>query len=202
MPTSTPLAIIEHDWFVSRAYHTYLCAQPEFDCVLVVRSVEQLLAELPTATRPPQLVLTSLDLPGLTTANGIQTLRQAVPGVAVVLIASLGDANLLFQALHAGAVGYVLVSNHLREMKATLLDVLAGGAPMSPAIARHLVRHFQQGFSTKGLTVDEQKLIQTIGEGLSYRLAAEQLGISLQALRVGIRQLYAKLSGNPELVNG
>jgi DNA-binding NarL/FixJ family response regulator len=176
---------------------TYLSAQPEFDVVLVAGSVEEFLDELPAASRPPRLVLSDIGLPGLTGIEGVLRIKRLLPKAEVVLITVYSDPERLFQALCAGAVGYLLKSTTLRDVKAGLLEVLEGGSPMSPAIARHVVRHFQPAPDlTEVLTPRELQLVQAIEEGLSYRLVAERLSISLNTVRTYIRRVYDKLEIN------
>ncbi|KAA9327142.1 response regulator transcription factor [Hymenobacter busanensis] len=197
MHVSTPLAIIEDDPAIRQSYVTYLCAQPEFDCVLVAGSVEEFLEELPSARQPPRLVLSDIGLPGLTGIEGVGRIRRVLPKAEVVLITVYADPERLFQALCAGAVGYLLKSTMLRDVKTALLEVLDGGSPMSPAIARHIVRHFQPAPSpSEILTARELQLVQAIEEGLSYRLVAERLGISINTVRTFIRRIYDKLQVN------
>ncbi|GAB3831848.1 response regulator transcription factor [Hymenobacter jeollabukensis] len=197
MPSTTALAIIEDDASIRQSYVTYLCAQPEFDCVLVAGSVEEFLDRLPTATRPPRLVLSDIGLPGMTGIEGVTRIRRVLPKAEVVLITVFAEPERLFQALCAGAVGYLLKSTMLRDVKAGLLEVLDGGSPMSPAIARHIVRHFRPlPAPAEVLTARELQLVQAIEEGLSYRLVAERLGISINTVRTFIRRIYDKLQVN------
>ncbi|RAK65694.1 response regulator transcription factor [Hymenobacter edaphi] len=194
---STALAIIEDDPSIRQSYVTYLCAQPEFECVLVAGSVEEFLDLLPTAARPPRLVLSDIGLPGLTGIEGVTRIRRVLPKAEVVLITVFAEPERLLQALCAGAVGYLLKSTMLRDVKAGLLEVLDGGSPMSPAIARHIVRHFQPlPAPAEVLTARELQLVQAIEEGLSYRLVAERLGISINTVRTFIRRIYDKLQVN------
>ncbi|MDO7877573.1 response regulator transcription factor [Hymenobacter sp. ASUV-10] len=195
MPTAIPLAIIEDQPTIRQSYVTYLAAQPEFEVVLVAGSIEEFLDELPHAPHPPRLVLSDIGLPGLTGIEGVARIKRQLPKAEVVLITVYSDAERLFQALCAGAVGYLLKSTMLRDVKAGLLEVLDGGSPMSPAIARHVVRHFQpMPAPAEVLTPRELQLVQAIEEGLSYRLVAERLGISLNTVRTHIRRVYDKLN--------
>lgn len=197
MSVATALAIIEDDPSIRQSYVTYLCAQPEFDCVLVAGSVEEFLEMLPTASRSPRLVLSDIGLPGMTGIEGVTRIRRVLPKAEVVLITVFAEPERLLQALCAGAVGYLLKSTMLRDVKTALLEVLAGGSPMSPAIARHIVRHFQpMPAPSELLTARELQLVQAIEEGLSYRLVAERLGISINTVRTFIRRIYDKLQVN------
>ena len=133
----------------------------------------------------------------MTGIEGVTRIKRVLPKAEVVLITVYAEPERLFQALCAGAVGYLLKSTMLRDVKAGLLEVLAGGSPMSPAIARHVVRHFQPvAPAAEVLSARELQLVQAIEEGLSYRLVAERLGISLNTVRTYIRRIYDKLEVN------
>ncbi len=193
-----PLAIIEDLPAVRRGLQTYLCAQPEFSCALVVGSVEEFLAEVATAPEPPRLVLSDIGLPGRSGIEGVALIRQRLPQAEVVLLtATMGDPSRVFQALCAGAVGFFLKTTPLPDLKAGLLAVAAGGSSMSPAVAREVVKYFQPAAQpAQALTGREQQVVQAIEQGLSYKLIADQLGISLNTVRRHIKSVYAKLHIN------
>ncbi|GGF21841.1 response regulator [Hymenobacter cavernae] len=188
------LAIVEDQSAIREALSTYLGAQAEFECSLVVESVEVLLA---AGAPKPRLVLSDIGLPGVSD-DGIALLREQAPQAEVVLITVYQDADRAFKALCAGAVGYLVKSTPLPAIKQALLDVLAGGSPMSPAIARHVMRYFRPApvASGVGLTPREQQIVEALEQGLSYKLVADRLGISLNTVRAYIRSVYDKLRIN------
>ncbi len=183
---------------------TYLGAQPEFECSLVVSSVEELLAELRAGAIPPRLVLSDIGLPGgLSGIEGLPLIRAQAPQAEVVLITVYHEPEKVFQALCAGAVGYLVKTTPLPDIKRALLEVLAGGSPMSPAVARHIVRYFRPVALPSPLTPREQQVVEAIEQGLSYKQVAERLGMSLNTVRSHIRTVYEKLQVNSkaELIN-
>jgi DNA-binding NarL/FixJ family response regulator len=193
----TTLAIIEDQPAIRQALQTYLCAQPEFECVAVAESMEELLALLDNGLKYPRLVLSDIGLPGRTGIEGIPLIRQRAPQAEVMLITVYQDADRVFQALCAGAVGYLVKSTPLPDIKRSLLDVLEGGSPMSPAIARHVVRHFRPAPAAQSpLTAREEQIVQAIEQGLSYKLVADRLSISINTVRAHIRTVYEKLQIN------
>ncbi|GAB3833500.1 response regulator [Hymenobacter jeollabukensis] len=201
MLTSTmplPLAIIEDLPAVRRGLETYLCAQPEFSCALVVGSVEEFLEQIEHAATLPRLVLSDIGLPGRSGIEGVGLIRQRLPQAEVVLLtATLGDPARVFQALCAGAVGFFLKTTPLPELKAGLLAVAEGGSSMSPAVAREVVRYFQPTPDPEQvLSAREQQVVRAIEQGLSYKLIADQLGITLNTVRRHIKSVYAKLHIN------
>jgi len=189
------LAIVEDQPAIRQALSTYLCAQPEFRCVLVAESIEELLAALDSGEGiAPQIILSDIGLPGITGIAGIPLIRQRLPQTEVVLITVYQDADRVFQALCAGAVGYLVKTTPLPEIKQALLDVRAGGSPMSSAVARHVVRYFRPAPAAQSpLTAREEQIVQAIEQGLSYKLVADRLGISLNTVRAHIRTVYEKL---------
>jgi DNA-binding NarL/FixJ family response regulator len=189
------LAIVEDQPAIRQALSTYLCAQPEFKCVLVAESVEELLAAIDAEEGvAPQIILSDIGLPGITGIAGIPLVRQRLPQAEVVLITVYQDADRVFQALCAGAVGYLVKTTPLPDIKQALLDVRAGGSPMSSAVARHVVRYFRPAPAAQSpLTAREEQIVQAIEQGLSYKLVADRLGISLNTVRAHIRTVYEKL---------
>ena len=192
----TPLAIVEDQPAIREALHTYLGAQPEFECVVVAGSVEELLDALAAGAPRPRLVLSDIGLPGASGISGIGLLHQYAPQAEVVLITVYQDADRIFKAMCAGAVGYLVKSTPLPDIKQALLDVLAGGSPMSPAVARHVMRYFKPATSQATLTAREQQIVEALEQGLSYKLVADRLDISINTVRAYIRTVYDKLQIN------
>jgi len=191
------LALIEDQPAIRQVLHTYLAAQPEFECSLVVASVEELLAALHEGAAPPRLILSDIGLPGGASGiEGLPLIRAQAPAAETVLITVYQEPERVFQALCAGAVGYLVKTTPLPDIKSALLDVLAGGSPMSPAIARHVVRYFRPVVLPSPLTPREQQVVEAIEQGLSYKLVADRLGMSLNTVRSHIRAVYEKLQIN------
>ena len=199
-----PIAIIEDQPAIREVLSTYLCAQPEFECISVVGSVEEMLAELEGGATPPRLVLSDIGIQGgMSGIAGIPLIQILAPKAEFVLITVYQEPERVVQALCAGAVGYLVKTTPLPEIKKALLEVLAGGSPMSPAIARHIVRYFRPVAPQATLTQREQQVVEAIEQGLSYKLVADRLGLSINTIRAHIRTVYEKLHVNSkaELMN-
>lgn len=193
-----PLAIVEDQAGIRQALTDYLGAQPEFRCVISAASVEELVAYLDEGSPAPRLVLSDINLPGgLSGIEGVGLLRQRLPDTQVLMLSVYADADRVFQALCAGAVGYLIKNTPLPLIKEALLQVAAGGSPMSPSIARHVIRYFQPRVApTEGLSPREQQVVQAIEDGLSYKLIADRLQMSIDTVRGHIRSVYRKLQVN------
>ena len=205
-----PLAIIEDQAPIRETLQEYLCAQPEFRCVLIAESVEEFLEELPAAAVLPQLILSDIGLPGLTGIEGIPLIQERLPEAQILMLSVFADAERVFQALRAGAVGYLLKSTPLAQLKEHLLQVAAGGSPMSPGVARFVVQAFQrqqpaaarpdlspaERRADEPLTARELEIVRGIEDGLSYQFIANRLFISIDTVRNHIRNVYRKLQVN------
>jgi len=195
-----PVAIIEDLEPLRTSLCDYLNAQPEFHCVFAADSIETFLAGIGGVTPTPVLVLSDIGLPGRSGIEGLPLVRQRLPQAEVVMLSVYTDATRVFEALKAGAIGYLEKSTMPELIKASLLQVMAGGSPMSPAVARHVVRHFQpRRGPDEALTPREHQIVRAIEDGLSYKLVADRLGISIDTVRNHLRHVYAKLQVNSKL---
>lgn len=189
------LVLVEDDPTVRELLHAYLQRQPEFDCVLVTDSAEALLAWLPDAVAPPDLLLLDLHLPGRSGLEVLPELRRRLPQAEVVIQTVFEDADHIFEALRRGASGYLLKSTSLPALKAGLLEVAQGGAPMSRRVARQVLGYFQPSPRTQPalLTAREHEVVQALVQGLGEKHVAAQLGLSPHTVHVYIKRIYRKL---------
>lgn len=198
------LALVEDDPEVRALLHAYLGQQPELDCVIVASSAEDLLLQLTEVRQPPQVLLLDVQLPGLSGLDALPLIKQRLPEADVLMQTVFDDADTVFQALRQGATGYVLKSASLAEYKAAVLDVVQGGAPMTPTVARKVLAYFKPLPQTQPglLTEREQEVVQGIVDGLTDKQVAYRLGLSVETVRTYVKRVYRKLhvSSRTELV--
>lgn len=189
------LAIVEDDDRVRELLREYLGHQPEFSCPIVVGSVEALWQELDLSL-VPRVILLDVSLPGQTGLQALPELRKRLPGTDVILQTMHDDPDRIYQALRAGATGYVVKNaTSLPQYKQAILDVLAGGAALSPAVARKALLHFQPAPSQQPelLSAREQEVMSLLVDGLSEKQVAARLTLSPETVHTYVKRLYTKL---------
>jgi len=189
------LAIIEDDLDFRDGLQHYLRAQPNFSCDWVAGSMEEFFEQLQTAA-PPEVILMDTGLPGMSGVSGMPLLKEKYPGLNIILLMVYHDAHKVFDALRAGASGYLLKNAPLAEIKETIELTNAGGASMSPPIARKVLEHFAKTKPPSSLTAPEKEIVAGMVEGLSYKMLAARLNISPEAVRQQIKNIYTKLQSS------
>ena len=166
-----------------------------FECVGRFRSVEEAIAKI--SLHLPNIVLTDIGLPGLDGIEGIRILREKYPEISFIALTVYDDDERIFDALCAGAVGYLLKNTQPVRLLEALREVAAGGAPMSPEVARRVITLFQNFVPPKQsachLTPQEKELLKLVVAGHSYKTAAYKLGISYHTVSFHLHNVYEKL---------
>lgn len=142
----------------------------------------------------PGLVLMDMSLPGECAGAAIQAILGARPSTLVVALTSHQRADLVFEALRAGAVGYVLKQRAEEELLTALDTVEAGGSPLSASVARCVLAAFrEEGARFEPLSERERDILHCFSSGKSYSETAEALDIAIDTVRTHVRRLYSKL---------
>ena len=159
------------------------------------RSAEEALADIDA--RRPAVVLTDLGLPGMPGTELVAQLRVLLPDAAVLVLTVHGEDQHVFDALCRGACGYLLKDVAPARLLESIRELHAGGAPMSPEIARRVVLMFQKFALPKTesnrLSARQVEVLQLLAEGHSYKGCAEKLGLSMDTVRFHVRQIYEQL---------
>lgn len=198
MSGKTQVAIVEDNTKIRDLIQKYLNMQVEMQCDLVSSSVEYFLQQI-SATKAPDIVLMDINLEGMTGIEGMKIIKQKYPETEIIMLTVYHDSHKIFESLKAGASGYLLKHTSLPEIKEAIIMVQNGGSPMSPQIARKVIHHFHQKPAEKPeseLTPREQEIVQGLVDGLSYKLIADRMLISLDTVRAHIRNIYKKLHVN------
>lgn len=190
------IAIIEDDLELKSLLKEYLSNQNGFKCTIDVDSIESFFYEV-TDDNIPEIVISDIGLPGISGDEGLLQIKEKFPDVDVVMLTVHQDDEKIFNCLKNGASGYILKSIPLEEIKSYLEILAAGGAPMSPQIARKVIDYFQPKKDLEhSLTDREYDIVNGLVDGLSYKMIGDKLNISLDTVRQHIRNVYRKLNVN------
>lgn len=145
----------------------------------------------------PDVVLMDIDMPKMNGIEGTRLLKKAMPNVEIVILTVFDDDGRVFDAVVAGASGYLLKQTPPAQILSALLEVKAGGAPMTPVIARKVLGFSQQKKTNEvlldALSPRELEVLKALAKGLSYKMAAAELDISTDTVRSHVRKIYDKL---------
>lgn len=198
------VAIIEDDAPNREIWADWVNRSPDFKCIKQFGSVEAALPVLPELQ--PRIVLSDINLPGLSGIEGVRRLKPLLPNTQFIMLTVYEDADHIFEALAAGATGYMLKDTKRSQLLEALREVLAGGSPMSANIARKVVQSFQQPIAqpvaasaaassheTENLSPRESEVLDLLAQGLLYKEISEKIGVSLPTVNTYIRRIYEKL---------
>ena len=145
----------------------------------------------------PDVVLTDIGLPGISGIEVAERVRELLPRVPILVLTVHGEDQHVFDALCRGACGYLLKDVAPARLLESIRELHAGGAPMSPEIARRVVLMFQKFALPKTesnrLSARQVEVLQLLAEGHSYKGCAEKLGLSMDTVRFHVRQIYEQL---------
>jgi len=189
------VAIVEDNATIRNTFRQWIEEAPEFRCVCACASAEEALIEIPRLK--PDVVLMDIHLPGESGIACTAQLKEKLPGVQVIIVTVYRNHELIFQALQAGACGYLLKRSSPEELLKAISEVRSGGAPMTGEIARMLVEAFQKKPSNSTpddeLTPREDEILVLLAEGLSNKEIADKVKISYDTVRAHLRHVYEKL---------
>lgn len=187
--------IVEDNPLLRETYADVINGTAGLRCPISVESCEDALTALERSDAP-EILLMDIGLPGMSGIDGIGHIHQLSPATRIVMLTVHEDQDRVFQALCAGASGYILKPSSAAEIVTAIEEAREGGVPMSAQIAQRVLKIFQGlGVPTTdyGLTDREREILQLLVDGLTQKVVAQQLGISRHTVNTHIRNIYAKL---------
>ncbi|MBA4182720.1 MAG: response regulator transcription factor [Acidobacteria bacterium] len=189
------VVVIEDQRELRNGLQTLLNFTPTFTCVKSFGAMDEALRNIESDTA--DLILTDIGLPRLNGIEGTRILREKFPELPIVVLTVHEEDDKIFQALCAGANGYLLKNTPAAKIIEALKEVLDGGAPMSPNVARRVVQLFRT-FSPPEtaeyhLTEQEKQILKLLVDGHHYKTAAYELGISTSTVSFHLKNIYTKL---------
>ena len=196
-PTESTIkvAIIEDRREIRESLSMLISGTAGFECVAAYRSMEEALPCI--GSKLPDVVLTDIGLPGMDGIEGIKILKQKYPNLLLVMLSVYDDDERIFDALCAGACGYLLKKTPPARLLESVREAAQGGSPISPEVARRVIALFRDirppERAEYDLTPHEKRLLKMLVEGHNYKTAALELNVSINTISFHMRHIYEKL---------
>lgn len=194
------VAIVEDRQDIREGLCVLINSTPGYECIGTYSTMELALEKIDermTTAEPLEVALIDLGLPGMSGIEGIKRLKERHPRLLTLVLTVFDDDERIFQALCAGASGYLLKKTPPAKLLESLREVVDGGAPMSPEVARRVVDLFRNfrppEKSNQDLTPHETRILKLLVEGHNYKTAAAELGVSVNTVSFHVRHIYEKL---------
>ncbi len=184
------VSVVEDDKEVREGLALLIDGTPGFSCIGTFGDCENAIEEI--VADAPDILLMDIGLPGMSGIEGIRRIKERLPELDVLVLTVHGETNLVFEALCAGACGYLLKSTPPTKILQAIEQTHRGGAPMSDQVARMVVSSFHTHFQAS-LTQREKEVLTLLCQGKSYKMIAEALFISEDTVRYHIKNVYKKL---------
>jgi len=191
----TRVAIVEDVEEIRSGLALLVNGSEGFACAAAYRTMEDAIAGIRTSQ--PDVVLVDIGLPGMSGIDGIRILKREFPNILSIVLSVYGDDERIFNALCAGACGYLLKKTPSGQLVQAIREAVAGGSPISPEVARRIVDLFRQfrplSQPEHELTPHELRLLRLLINGHNYKTAAAELNVSVNTISFHIRHIYEKL---------
>ena len=188
------VALVEDNDDIRNALQLLINSAVEFECKSVFSNAEDAIVDIPNASI--NVVLMDIDLPGMNGIECIRRLKQLCPDLQFMMVTVYEDDDKIFDALSAGASGYLLKKTVPEKILAAVKELNDGGSPMSAQIARRLVNQFQSpniDTAAEILSKREMEIIEQLARGFLYKEIAIKLNISVGTVKQHLHRIYEKL---------
>lgn len=187
------IVIVEDNCILRENLELMLRGEPDFAVVASFMTAEDALAELPSLTY--NFLLVDVGLPGMSGIELVASVKEGRPDLDILVHTVFDNRDTVFSALKAGASGYILKGSTPRELVEAIQGLAAGGAPMSPKIARAVIREFQHDAVNEHflLTSREKEILKGMEQGHTYKELGDKLSISPHTIHSHIKNIYEKL---------
>lgn len=194
--SSIRVAIVEDNHWLRANLAREIGQTPGFVCLDSFRSAEAALEAIPALR--PDVVLMDINLPGMDGVECVRQLKKLCPALQFLMLTVYEESDKIFNSLLAGARGYLLKRTSTPELLEAIQQVHEGGAPLTDHIARKVVQYFNQrgqehSSTMASLTPREKQVLESLAQGASYKMVADQLAVSLDTVRMNVRHIYHKL---------
>lgn len=193
LPFKKRVLIVEDDSEIRNSFVLIVNSSQRFMVVNSYASCEEAIKNL--TYDKPEIILMDIELPGMNGIAGTKLIKEKLPHSDIIMVTVYEDSDLVFEALKAGASGYITKSANYVELLSALEEIIKGGAPMSSRVARMVIDNFHVN-PVSPLTKRETEILQLISEGKTYTQISEELFISKETSKTHIKNIYSKLQVN------
>ncbi len=189
------IGIVEDNHILRKSLISLFNSEENMECVVSLSNLGNVVSEFNKTL--PDIVVMDIGLPNISGIEGVRTVKANFPQMQIMMFTVFDDEDNVFEAISAGAVGYLLKKTSPSEIIDAIRHLSEGGVPMSPGIARKMLHYFQQktkvSFADDDLTVREKEVLMSLVDGLSYKKIAEKYSVSFSTVRTHIENIYTKL---------
>jgi DNA-binding NarL/FixJ family response regulator len=189
------VAIVEDHQRIREGLAALIDSTEGFRCATTFASMEEAMTGITSDL--PDVVLVDIGLPGMSGIEGVRILKHRFPALHLLVLTVYGDDARIFEALCAGACGYLLKKTPPEILLESIRQAVTGGGPMSPEVARRVIELFRQvrppGRTEYQITPHEARVLKLLSAGHNYETAASELGISVNTVRFHVKSIYEKL---------
>lgn len=188
------VVIFEDNYLLRDSYYQLVNGTPGFICTGVFDDASDLFFKIKRSE--PEVVLMDIDMPGISGIEAVKLIKDEWPAIYIIMQTVFEDDEKIFNAILAGANGYILKKAPPLKILEAIAEVYSGGAPMTPSIASKALQLLRKGVYTKPdkklikLNERQNEILECIVKGMSYKLIAEKLFISIETVRYHVKNIY------------
>jgi DNA-binding NarL/FixJ family response regulator len=194
MDNDIKVAIFEDNYLLRDGYYQLINGMPGFNCVGAYDNAEDVIFKIKRSE--PEVVLMDIDMPGISGIEAVSIIKQNFPNIHVIMQTVFEDEDKIFLAIKAGAGGYLIKAIPPIKILEAISEIYHGGAPMTPSIAGKTLKLFRSGLKLTSdkdnaqLNERQTEILECIVNGMSYKLIAERLFISIETVRYHVKNIY------------
>ncbi len=194
------VAVFEDNYLLRDGYAQLINGMPGFTCTGAFDNASDIVLKIKRSE--PEVILMDVEMPGITGIAATQIIKEQFPDIYIIIQTVFEDEDKIFQAIQAGANGYILKKTNPVKILEAITDVMNGGAPITPSIAAKTLQLFRKQSLSAPLQKQEQlnerqkEILECIVAGLSYKLIAEKLFVSIDTVRYHVKNIYSILHVN------
>ena len=191
------VALFEDNYLLRDSYYQLINGTPGFTCVGAFDNAADIIFKIKRCN--PDVVLMDIDMPGISGIEAVQIIKQNFQDIHIIMQTVFDDDDKIFNAIQAGADGYILKKTPPAKILEAIIEVQTGGAPMTPSIAAKTLQLFRSGVKPLAdkkeaqLTVRQKEILEGIVSGMSYKMIAEKLSLTIDTIRYHVKNIYEVL---------